>query len=73
MEERPASSDSTPPYEDIAFRIVNREWERSHKKGFKFERGILRLYFNFKRYRYLRSSRAHWYQSEPESNTCQIR
>ncbi|KAL0310118.1 UNVERIFIED_CONTAM: Cactin [Sesamum radiatum] len=30
-----------PPYEDIAFRIVNKEWEYSHKKGFKctFERG----------------------------------
>ncbi|KAK1323611.1 hypothetical protein QJS10_CPA02g00431 [Acorus calamus] len=29
-----------PPYEDIAFRIVNKEWEYSHKKGFKctFER-----------------------------------
>ena len=24
-----------PPYEDIAFRIVNKEWEFSHKKGFK--------------------------------------
>ncbi|CAL9779282.1 unnamed protein product [Musa acuminata subsp. burmannicoides] len=45
-----------PPYEDIAFRIVNKEWEYSHKKGFKctFERGILHLYFNFKRYRYRR-------------------
>jgi DNA-binding HxlR family transcriptional regulator len=45
-----------PPYEDIAFRIVNREWEYSHKKGFKctFERGILHLWFNFKRYRYRR-------------------
>nr|GMD35039.1 cactin [Ipomoea batatas] len=45
-----------PPYEDIAFRIVNREWEYSHKKGFKciFDRGILHLYFNFKRYRYRR-------------------
>ncbi|KAL6226591.1 hypothetical protein ACLB2K_000553 [Fragaria x ananassa] len=43
-----------PPYEDIAFRIVNRDWELSHKKGFKcsFEHGILQLYFNFKRYRY---------------------
>ncbi|KAJ0500122.1 putative cactin, central domain-containing protein [Helianthus annuus] len=42
-----------PPYEDIAFRIVNKEWEYSHKKGFKctFERGILHVYFNFKRYR----------------------
>nr|GLL49045.1 cactin [Ipomoea trifida] len=45
-----------PPYEDIAFRIVNREWEYSHKKGFKciFDRGILHLYFNFKRNRYRR-------------------
>ncbi|OMO74856.1 hypothetical protein CCACVL1_16427 [Corchorus capsularis] len=45
-----------PPYEDIAFRIVNKEWEKSPKKGYKyaFERGILHLYFNFKRYRYRR-------------------
>nr|XP_018486655.1 PREDICTED: cactin-like [Raphanus sativus] len=45
-----------PPYEDIAFRIVNKEWEYSHKKGFKctFERGILHLYINFKRHRYRR-------------------
>ena len=29
-----------PPYEDIAFRIVNREWEHSSKRGFRcdFER-----------------------------------
>jgi len=39
-----------------AFRIVNKEWEYSHKKGYKctFERGILHVYFNFKRYRYRR-------------------
>jgi hypothetical protein len=45
-----------PPYEDIAFRIVNKEWEYSHKRGYKctFERGILHLYFNFKRSRYRR-------------------
>lgn len=45
-----------PPYEDIAFRIVNKEWEYSHKKGFKctFERGILHVYINFKRHRYRR-------------------
>eukprot|EP00208_Stichococcus_sp_RCC1054_P002856 CAMPEP_0206140744 /NCGR_PEP_ID=MMETSP1473-20131121/10524_1 /ASSEMBLY_ACC=CAM_ASM_001109 /TAXON_ID=1461547 /ORGANISM="Stichococcus sp, Strain RCC1054" /LENGTH=711 /DNA_ID=CAMNT_0053535011 /DNA_START=336 /DNA_END=2471 /DNA_ORIENTATION=+ len=45
-----------PPYEDIAFRIVSKEWEYSHKRGFKsvFERGILHLYFNFKRARYRR-------------------
>ncbi|KAI3917925.1 hypothetical protein MKW98_000159 [Papaver atlanticum] len=26
-----------PPYEDIAFKIVDKEWEYSHKKGFKEE------------------------------------
>ncbi|XVF76321.1 hypothetical protein PTKIN_Ptkin13bG0257100 [Pterospermum kingtungense] len=43
-----------PPYEDIAFRIVNKHWEYSHKKGFKctFERGTLHVYLNFKRHRY---------------------
>ena len=47
---------SGPPYEDVAFRIVNKEWEYSHKKGFKctFERGIFHLYVNFKRPRYRR-------------------
>ncbi|KAJ8304257.1 hypothetical protein KUTeg_017840 [Tegillarca granosa] len=25
-----------PPYEDIAFKIVNREWEYSYKHGFRF-------------------------------------
>jgi len=45
-----------PPYEDVAFKIVNREWEYSHKKGFRctYERGILHLWLNFKRYRYRR-------------------
>ncbi|KDO31639.1 hypothetical protein SPRG_03559 [Saprolegnia parasitica CBS 223.65] len=45
-----------PPYVDLAFKIVNREWEYSHKRGFKcvYERGILHLYFNFKRHRYRR-------------------
>ena len=45
-----------PPYEDIAFKVVNREWEYSHKKGYKctFDRGILHLFFNFKRHRYRR-------------------
>ncbi|KAI7846452.1 hypothetical protein COHA_000063 [Chlorella ohadii] len=45
-----------PPYEDIAFRILNKEWEYNHKRGFKcvFERGILHLYFNFRRQRYRR-------------------
>ncbi|KAF9917837.1 hypothetical protein BX616_011135 [Lobosporangium transversale] len=45
-----------PPYEDIAFRIVNREWEHSHKRGYKsvFDRGVLQLHFNFKRQFYRR-------------------
>nr|XP_023879009.1 cactin-like [Quercus suber]POE77311.1 isoform 2 of cactin [Quercus suber] len=45
-----------PPYQDIAFRIVNKDWEYSHKNGFKctFDGGILRLYFNFKRCPYRR-------------------
>ncbi|KAJ7068024.1 mid region of cactin-domain-containing protein [Mycena amicta] len=40
-----------PPYEDIAFRIVNREWEFSHKRGFRssFDRGCLSLWFSFRR------------------------
>eukprot|EP00904_Undaria_pinnatifida_P005010 jgi/Undpi1/1639/HiC_scaffold_11.g05029.m1 len=39
-----------PPYEDIAFKIINREWEFGRKRGFRcvFERGVLSLYFNFK-------------------------
>eukprot|EP00882_Tetradesmus_deserticola_P015133 GHRQ01016112.1.p2 GENE.GHRQ01016112.1~~GHRQ01016112.1.p2 ORF type:complete len:196 (+),score=95.91 GHRQ01016112.1:101-688(+) len=45
-----------PPYEDIAFRIVNKEWETTQRRGFKctYDRGILHLYFNFKRARYRR-------------------
>ena len=45
-----------PPYEDVAFKIVNQEWETSHKRGFRcrFERGILQLHFGFKRNRYRR-------------------
>ena len=44
-----------PPYEDIAFKIINKEWARQRKKGFKctFERGILTLFFNFN---------SHWYR-----------
>jgi hypothetical protein len=43
------------PYEDIAFKIINREWNRSRKRGFRctFERGVLSLYFNFS---------SHWYR-----------
>ncbi|KAJ3114867.1 hypothetical protein HDU96_001528 [Phlyctochytrium bullatum] len=41
---------ASAPYEDIAFRIVNREWEYSHKNGYRcsFDRGILQLHFHFK-------------------------
>ncbi|XP_066344383.1 splicing factor Cactin-like [Miscanthus floridulus] len=44
------------PYEDVAFRIVNREWERSRKAGLRstFDRGVLRLSFHFKRVFYRR-------------------
>jgi len=43
-----------PPYQDIAFKIVNKEWEHSHRFGFKctFERGILHLWFSYKKYKY---------------------
>ncbi|KAA6379641.1 MAG: putative cactin protein [Streblomastix strix] len=47
---------SGPPYEDIAFKIANKEWDRERNRGYKsaFENGVLRLYFNFKRERYRR-------------------
>ncbi|KIH93228.1 hypothetical protein SPBR_02709 [Sporothrix brasiliensis 5110] len=45
-----------PPYEDIAFRIVDREWDYSAKRerGFRsvFEKGILQLHFQFKKIYY---------------------
>lgn len=39
-----------PPYKDIAFKILKKEWEFTKKSGFSsiFSRGILHLYFNFK-------------------------
>ena len=45
-----------PPYEDIAFKIVNQEWAFGRKRGFRtsFDRGVLQLYFNFKRHFYRR-------------------
>lgn len=44
------------PYEDVAFKIVNREWEFSYKRGFRcqFHNNIFQLWFHFKRYRYRR-------------------
>lgn len=45
-----------PPYEDIAFKIINKEWEMIERHGFRnvFDRGVLQLYFNFKKHRYRR-------------------
>jgi len=45
-----------PPYEDICFKIVNREWNYSYKTGFRsqFQNNILQLWFHFKRMRYRR-------------------
>lgn len=45
-----------PPYIDVAFRIANREWSVTPKHGYKcmFARGVLYLWFNFKRMRYRR-------------------
>jgi len=39
------------PYDPVEFQIVNKEWETSHRLGFKcvFERGALQLYFLFKK------------------------
>jgi len=43
-----------PPYEDIAFQIVNKEWDTGRMSGYRcvYDRGILQLFFNFKRARY---------------------
>ena len=45
-----------PPYEDLCFRIINKEWTYAHKHGFRctVDRGVLHLFFNFKRPRYRR-------------------
>jgi hypothetical protein len=45
-----------PPYEDIAFKIVNREWLTGKKSGYicSFERGVFKLFFNLKTHLYRR-------------------
>lgn len=45
-----------PPYEDVAFKIVNKEWEYGKRRGFRiiFDRGVMMVWFNFKRYFYFR-------------------
>jgi Cactus-binding C-terminus of cactin protein/Conserved mid region of cactin len=50
------SFNAGPPYEDLAFKIMSRPWEHSHRRGFRcsFDRGILHLWFNFRRLRYRR-------------------
>ncbi|TVY81235.1 Uncharacterized protein LSUE1_G006101 [Lachnellula suecica] len=60
----PAGEDDTcllrfiagPPYEDIAFRIVDKEWDYSAKRdrGFRssFDKGILQLHFQYKKVYY---------------------
>lgn len=47
---------SGPPYEDIAFKIVSREWEFSHRRGYRcnFHNKIFQLWFHFKKHRYRR-------------------
>ena len=43
------------PYEDIAFKIINKQWAKGKHKGFKssFDRGVLSLFFSFE---------SHWYR-----------
>jgi hypothetical protein len=45
-----------PPYEDIAFKVVSQQWLTGKHSGFRcvFERGVLQLHFNLKRYGYRR-------------------
>lgn len=45
-----------PPYEDVAFKIVNKRWNMVPKHGFKcvFQKGTLSLWFNFLRVFYRR-------------------
>ena len=45
-----------PPYEDVAFRIINKAWDTGRQSGFRctFERGVLHLFFMFQRARYRR-------------------
>ena len=44
------------PFQDIAFRIEKKEWERGTHSGYKntYENGVLQLHFNFTRRRYRR-------------------
>jgi hypothetical protein len=45
-----------PPYEDIAFRILDKEWDMGPRSGYRclFDKGVLHVHFRFRRYRYRR-------------------
>ncbi|CAF0986658.1 unnamed protein product [Didymodactylos carnosus] len=45
-----------PPYEDIAFKIVSKEWDYSYKHGFRcqFQNGMFQLWFHFRKWKYRR-------------------
>ncbi len=45
-----------PPYEEISFKIVNKQWDMADRKNFKcfFDRGVLSLYFDFVKLRHRR-------------------
>uniref|UniRef100_A0A146KWR8 Uncharacterized protein C19orf29 n=1 Tax=Lygus hesperus TaxID=30085 RepID=A0A146KWR8_LYGHE len=45
-----------PPYQDIAFKIVQKKWQTSPQRGFRcnFVRGVFSLWFNFNRIWYRR-------------------
>ena len=45
-----------PPYEDVVFKILNREWEIHSRHGFKnsFDKGVMQLHFNLKKFKYRR-------------------
>lgn len=45
-----------PPYEDVAFKIVSKEWDISYRHGFRnqFQNGIYQLWFHFRKWKYRR-------------------
>lgn len=44
------------PYEDIAFKVVDKPWEYAHRRGYRsqFSHNVLQLWFHFRRERYRR-------------------
>ena len=43
-----------PPYEDVAFKVINREWLTGKRSGYisSFDRGVFKLFFNLKTHFY---------------------